>query len=155
MVISFSFTCKNPALLKYVFASSLSRSPKFFILQFLMKCCKLYSVFKILSKSHFLVIFLYSSVYYKFSCKLWFHFLKELNSPNLYINWANMWYTDYQNKTPNLCMFNSSRVFIYASKKPFCGTLRINLWKKLDLRMLQQANKNILCKNQIRIQNMY
>ena len=29
------------------------------------------------------------------------------------------------------------------------------LWKKLSLCMLLLANKNILCKNQIRIQNMY
>ena len=29
------------------------------------------------------------------------------------------------------------------------------LRKKLNLSMLLQANKNILCKNQIRIQNMY
>ena len=29
------------------------------------------------------------------------------------------------------------------------------LRKKLNLCMLLQANKNILCKNQIRIQNMY
>ena len=29
------------------------------------------------------------------------------------------------------------------------------LWKKRSLRMLLLANKNILCKNQIRIQNMY
>ena len=29
------------------------------------------------------------------------------------------------------------------------------LWKKLSLCMLLLENKNILCKNQIRIQNMY
>ena len=28
---------------------------------------------------------------------------KSLNSPNLYISRANMWYTDYQNKNLNLC----------------------------------------------------
>ena len=33
-------------------ASSLSKSSKFLILQFLVKCCKLHSVFKIPSKSH-------------------------------------------------------------------------------------------------------
>ena len=153
MVIPYSFTFKCPALHKYASASSISKSSKFLILQFLVKYCKLHSIFKILSKSHLLDIFQVwtTNLYINFD----FIFSKCLNSPNLYINWANMWYTDYQNKTPNLCMFNSSRVFIYASKKPFCGTLRINLWKKLDLRMLQQANKNILCKNQIRIQNMY
>ena len=153
MVIPYSFTFKCPALHKYASASSISKSSKFLILQFLVKYCKLHSIFKILSKSHLLDIFQVwtTNLYINFD----FIFSKCLNSPNLYINWTNMWYTDYQNKTPNLCMFNSSRVFIYASKKPFCGTLRINLWKKLDLRMLQQANKNILCKNQIRIQNMY
>ena len=35
----------------------------------------------------------------------------SLNSPNLYINWATMWYPDYQNKKLNFCMLNS---FIYA-----------------------------------------
>ena len=29
------------------------------------------------------------------------------------------------------------------------------LWKKINLGMPLQANKNILCKGQIRIQNMY
>ena len=31
-----------------------------------------------------------------------FIFLKNLNSPNLYINWANTWYPDYQNKKTEL-----------------------------------------------------
>ena len=70
MVIHFSFTFKSAALHKYAFASSHLKSSKFFILQFLVKCCKLYSVFKILSKSHMLDIFLISSVYYKYSYKL-------------------------------------------------------------------------------------
>ena len=48
-----------------------------------------------------------------------------------------------------------SRILINASNEPLCGTLIINLGKKLILCMLLQANKNILCKNQIRIQNMY
>ena len=63
MVIPFSFTFKSPALYKY--ASASSKSSKFLILQFLVKCCKLHSVFKILSKSYMLDIFLISSVYYK------------------------------------------------------------------------------------------
>ena len=45
------------------------------------------------------------------------------------------------------------RVFIYASNKPLCGTLIIILAKKLNLCMILQANKNIPCKNQIRVQN--
>ena len=53
---------------------------------------------------------------------------------------------DCQNKKLN------SRVLIYASNKPLCGTQHR---KKLNLRMLLQANKNILYKNQMRIQNMY
>ena len=70
MVIPFSFIFKSPALHKYVSASSLSESSKLLVLQFLVKCCKLNSVFKILSKSHMLNIFLISSVYYKCSYKL-------------------------------------------------------------------------------------
>ena len=77
MVIPFSFKFTNPALHKYTSSSSLSKSSKFLILQFLVKCCKLHSVFKILSKSHMLDIFLILSVYYKFSYKLWFLSLKE------------------------------------------------------------------------------
>ena len=124
MVIPFSFTCKSPALHKYVSASSLSKSSKFLILQFLVKCCKLHSVFKILSKSNMWA----TNVHINYD----FILSKSLNSPNLYINWANMWYPDYQNKKLNLCMLNSfqcSGVFIYASNKPMCGTLIINLEK--------------------------
>ena len=97
MLIPFSFTFKSPALHKYASVSSLSKSSKFLILQFLVKCCNLHSVFKVLSKSHLLDIFLISSVYYKFSFEV-FILSKSLNSPNLHISWANMWYPDYQNK---------------------------------------------------------
>ena len=48
-------------------ASSLSKSSKFLILQFLVKSCKLHSVFKIPSKSYMLGFVLISSVYYKCS----------------------------------------------------------------------------------------
>ena len=51
MDVPLSFTIKSPALHKYVSASFLSKSSKFLILQFLVKCYKLHSVFKILSKS--------------------------------------------------------------------------------------------------------
>ena len=47
-------------------------------LQFLVKCCKLLSIFKILSKSHIIDIFLISSVFCKCSYKLWFFFSKIL-----------------------------------------------------------------------------
>ena len=111
MVIHVSFVFKGSSLHKHVSASSLSKSSKFLILQFLAKCYKLHSVFKILSKSHMLDIFLISSVYCKCSYKLWFLSLKELNSPNLYINWANMWYPDDQNKKLNFGMLNSFKDF--------------------------------------------
>ena len=45
-----------------------------------------------------------------------------------------------------------SRVFIYASNKPLCGTLIIKLRKYLCISL--QPDKNILCKNHITIQNM-
>ena len=64
-------------VLLYASASSLSKSSKFFILKFLVKSCKLHSLFKIPSKSHMLDLALISSVYYKCSDKLWFHSLKE------------------------------------------------------------------------------
>ena len=35
----------------------------------------------------------------------------NLNSPNLYINWASMWYPDYHNRKLNLCMLNSFEGF--------------------------------------------
>ena len=127
MAISFSFTFKSPALHKYASASSLSKSSKFLILQFLVKCLKLHSVFKILSKSHMLDIFLIQSVYHKFHINYDFILSKSLNSPNLYINWANMWYADYQNKSLNLCMFNSFKGFHLCII--ICGTLIISLGK--------------------------
>ena len=70
MVIPLSFTFKSPALNKYASVSSLSKPWKFLILQFLVKCYKLESIFKILSKSHMLDIFSTSSMHYKFSYKL-------------------------------------------------------------------------------------
>ena len=60
----FSFTFKSPALHQYASVSSLSKSSRFLILRFLMKCSKLHSVFKILSKSHMLDIF------FNFTCVL-------------------------------------------------------------------------------------
>ena len=103
-------------------------------------------------KVTYLKILLISSVYYKFSYKPWFHFLKgaliytsvELTCGTLIIKIDN-----------SICACSIvSRVFIYASNKPLCGTLIINLGTKRNLCMLLQANKNILCKYQIRIQNM-
>ena len=40
-----------------------------------------------------------------------------------------------------------SRVFIYALNEPLCGTLIINLGKKLNLCMLLEANKSMICKD--------
>ena len=124
MVIPFSFTFKSPALHRYATASSLSKSSKFLILQFQVKCCKMHSVFKILPKSYMLDIFLISSVYYK--CSYDFIVSKSFNSPNQlstikYINWVKIWYHGYQNKNLNLYMLNSF--------KSFCRTLIISLGK--------------------------
>ena len=95
----------------------------------MVKFCKLHTVFKILSMSHTLDIFLISSVYYKCSYKL----SKSLNCPNLYINWAHMWFdlSSLIIKIKNsICACSiDSRVFIYVSNKPLCGTLIINLGK--------------------------
>ena len=77
MVILFSFIFKSPNLHKYPSALSFSNSSKFLILQFLVKCYKLHSAFKVLLKSHMLDIFLISSVYFKCSYKLSFHSFKE------------------------------------------------------------------------------
>ena len=130
MVISFPFTFKSPAFRNYVSASSLSKPSKFLILQFLEKCYKFHSAFKILSKSHVLDTFLISSVYYKCSYKLWFHPLKEFSSPNLYINWANiMWYPINENKKLDLRMLNSVKGFNLCIKYAVFGTLIINLGK--------------------------
>ena len=129
MVIPFSFTFKSPALHKHASASSLSKSPKFLILQFLVKCCKLHPVFKILSKSHMLDIFLISSVYYKVHINYDFILPKSLNSPNLYINWANMLYTNYQNKNLNLYMLNRFKGF-HLCKMSYYVVLCNQLTKK-------------------------
>ena len=147
MVIPFSFTFKSPALHKYVPASSLSKSSKFLILQFLVKCCKLHSVFKIPLKSHMCT----TNVHINYD----FILSKSLNNPNLYINWANMWYLDYQNKKLNLCLLISFKGFDLCIKWAIMWYLDNQLRKRLNLGMLLQANKDILCKNQIRIQNMY
>ena len=60
---SFLLHIKSPALHKYLSPLSLLKSSKFLIPQFLVKCCKLHSVFKILLKSHMLDIFLVSYVH--------------------------------------------------------------------------------------------
>ena len=128
MVIPFSFTFKSPALDKYVSVSSLSKSSKFLILQFLVKCCKLHSVFKILSKSHMLDIFLISSVYYKCSYKLWFP--QRVSIALIYTS-IKLTAGTLNIKIKNLICACSIvwRVFIYASNELLCGTLWINLGK--------------------------
>ena len=127
MVIPFSFTFKSPALHEYVSASSLSKSSKFLILQFLVKCSKLHSVFKILSKSHMLGIFQVctTNVHINYD----FILSRILNSPYLYINWTNICYPAYQNKKLIWACSIVSRVFIYALNKRLCGTLIINVGK--------------------------
>ena len=40
-----------------------------------------------------------------------------------------------------------SRVFIYESNEPLCGTLIISLGKRLNLCMVLEANKSIICKD--------
>ena len=98
---------------KYVPASSLSRPSKFLTLQFLEKCCILHSIFKILSKWHMLDIFFNSK------CVLQIYTSIELTSGTLIIKIKN-----------SICPCSVvSRVFIYASNKPLCGTLRIKLGK--------------------------
>ena len=152
MLIPFSFTFKSPALHKHASASSLSKSSKVLILQFLVKCCKVHSVFKILSKPPFFkfqVCATNAHINYDFILS------RTLNSPNLYINWADMWYPDYQNKKLNICMLNSFKGFHLSIKWAIMRYLDNQLRKKLNLCMLLQANEKILCKNQIRIQKMY
>ena len=54
--------------------------------------------FQNLSKSHMLDNSLISSKYYNVQLNHDFILAKSLNSPNLHINWANMWYPDHENK---------------------------------------------------------
>ena len=85
-----------------------------------------------------------------------FIFSKGLN--NLFylcINWANMWYPDYRNKKLNFCKLNSFKDFYLCIKWSNMWYLDNQLRKKLNLFILLQVNKNPLCKNQMRIQNMY
>ena len=81
---------------------------------------------------------------------------KSLDSPNPYINWANMWYPDYQNKKLSLCLLIGFKGFHLYIKWAIMWYPDNQLRKQLNLCMLLRPNKNILCKNQIRrIQNMY
>ena len=82
-----------------------------------------------------------------------FHSPKEFSSPNLYISWANMWCPDYQNKKRSLGILSSFKVSHLCIKWAIMCCPDSQIRKKLNLCM--QANKNILCKEQIRIQNMY
>ena len=126
MTILFSFTFKSPALQKSASASSISKSSKFLILHFLVECCKLHSVFQNSIKVAYVRCFLKFEVCTT-NVQINYDFIlsKSLNSPNLYINWANMWYPDYQNKKLNLCMLNSSKGFHLCIK----WTTIINLGK--------------------------
>ena len=141
MVIPFSFTFKSPALHKYTSASSASKSSKFLILQFLVKCCKLQSIFKFLSKSYMLDDFWFQVRYTNVHIINDFILSKSLNSPNLYINWANMWYPDYQNKSVNFCMLNNFKGFHLCIKWAIMWYPDNQLRKKLNLCILLQGIK--------------
>ena len=65
-----------------------------------------------------------------------------------------MLYTDYQNKNLNLYMLSRFTGF-HLCKMSYYVVLCYQLRKKINLYMLLETNNNILCKNQIRIQNMY
>ena len=187
MVISFSFRFKIPALHKYMPASSPSKSSRFLIPWFLIKCSKFHSVFKILSKSHMADIFQFQACTRNVHINYDFLLQKKLNSHNLCIKWATMGYPDCQNektqfvhaqkfqeflsmyqmnhhvvpwllqKTLNLGMLSSCKAFyLWMIKWAIMWYRNNQLRQKLNLCiLLLQANKNILCKNQIRIQNMY
>ena len=66
-----------------------------------------------------------------------------------------MWYPDYQNKKINLCMLNSFKGFHLCIKQAIMWYPDNKHRKKFNLCMLLQVTKNILWKNQIRVQNMY
>ena len=131
IVIPCSFKFKSPALHKYGSASSLSESFKFLVLQFLVKCCKLHSVFKILLNSHMLDIFYFQvcttnfQINYDFSKSIKIIFIHilytsiELTCGTLIIKIKN---------SISACSI-VSRVFIHASTEPLCGILIINLGK--------------------------
>ena len=130
IVIPFSFTFKSPSLHKYVSPTSLSVPTKFLILPLLVKCSyKLHSVFKILSKSHMLGIFLISIVSGVYYINYDSILSKSLNNPNLYINGLTCGTLIIKIKNSICACLIVSRVFIYASNKPLCSTLIINLGK--------------------------
>ena len=114
-------------------ASSLSKPSKFLTLQFLVKSCKFHSVFKIPSKSRMLEMFVLQSLYLKV-CTSNFHInydfilSKSLNSPNLYINWANMWHSEYQNK--KFSLFMQFQGFSFKHQISLMWYMIINLGKK-------------------------
>ena len=64
-----------------------------------------------------------------------------------------MRYPEYQNEKLNVCMLDSFKGFHLRITEAIMWYPGNQLRKKLH--MLLQANKKILCKNQIRIKNMY
>ena len=115
MIISFPFTFKRHALHKYASASSHSKSSKFLILQFLVKCWKQHSVFQILSKSHMLDIFFFQVFTTNFHINHDFILSKRLN-----IKLKN-----------SICACSVvPSAFIYASNEQLFVTLITNLGKK-------------------------
>ena len=110
-------------------ASSPSKLSKFLILQFLVKCSKLHSVFKILPKLYMLDIFFnFISVLANFHINYGFIFSKSLNCPNLSTNEQPCGTLIVKIKKPSIFACSVvTRVFICASNEPLCGTLIINL----------------------------
>ena len=111
-----------------------------------MKCRKLHSVLKILPKSHILDKFFYfKDVVTNFHINYDFLLSKSLNSPNLCIKWATLWWSDCQNKKKSICVcWIVTRVCIYVPNEPSCGILIAKI-KKLNLCMLNSVSGFYLC----------
>ena len=121
----------------------------------------MHSVFKIPSKSHMLDFVLISSVYYKCSYKLWFHSLKVFKYCQSIISCGTLIIKIKISICPCSIV---SRVFIYASNKPLCGTLIINLGKnwvcvcycKQIKTSLQESNKKYkICISNLSMANFH
>ena len=106
MVIPFSFTFKSPALRVCLIS--------FKVIQILNSAVS-GEMLQVAFSFQNSVKVTYVRHFFNFRCVLAtnvhtnydFILSKSLNSPNLYISWANMWYPDYQNKKLSLCMLNN------------------------------------------------
>ena len=63
----------------------------------------------------------------------------NLHSPNLYINWADIWYPDYQNKKLNFCIWLAKWLSVRLRTKWF--------WVRVQLQSLELTIYAILCRN--------